>query len=63
MKLFRNILMRFQVPAAPAATPAFSDAEFLEVVMREARERTRIEAAARQAAASKTPPSSLPAAA
>ena len=55
--------MRFQVPAAPAVTPAFSDAEFLEVVMREARERTRIEAAARQAAASKTPPSSLPAAA
>ena len=63
MKLFRNILTRFQVPPAPAITPAYSDAEFLEVVMREARERTRAEAAARQAAAAKTPPSSLPAAA
>jgi len=61
MKLFRNLLMRLQVPPAPAATPVYSDAEFLEVVMREARERTRIEAAARQAA--ETPPSSLPAAA
>jgi hypothetical protein len=63
MKLFRNILARFQVPPAPVATPAYSDAEFLEVVMRGARERTQTEAAIRQAAASKTPPNPLPAAA
>jgi hypothetical protein len=63
MKLFRNILAHFQVPPAPAATPSDSDAEFLEVVMREARERTRAEVAARQAAAAQMPPSRLPAAA
>jgi hypothetical protein len=62
MKLFRNLLARFQVPPAPVVTPPYSDAEFLEVVMREARERTRAEAA-RRAAAPQTPPGHLPAAA
>lgn len=63
MKLFRNILARWQAPPAPVPTPLYTDAEFLEVVMQQARERTRAEAAARQNPVAKTPPGHLPAAA
>jgi len=63
MKLFQNILTRFKVAPAPVDTAApYADAEFLEVVMRQARERTRAEEAARRAAATPTP-GHLPAAA
>jgi hypothetical protein len=51
MKLFRNLLTRFQAPPVPVNTSPYSDAEFLEVMMRQARERTRIEEAARKACA------------
>ena len=63
MKLFRNILARFQAPPVPAPSPQYSDAEFLEVVMRQARERTRAEEAARRATPAPRLPGSLPAAA
>lgn len=63
MKLFRNLLARFQAPPQPVTTAAYSDAEFLGVMMQQARERTRAEEAARKAAATKTPPGQLPAAA
>jgi hypothetical protein len=63
MNLFRNFLMRFQAPPVPVNTSPYADAEFLEVVMQQARERTRAEEAARKMATSKTPPNQLPAAA
>lgn len=63
MKLFRNLVARFQAPPAPVNTSPYSDAEFLEVMMRQARDRTRTEEAARQASVTKTPPDQLPAAA
>jgi hypothetical protein len=62
MKLFRNILTRLQPPPVPDAAPSYEDAEFLEAVMRQARERSQAEEAARQAA-TKTPTGHLPAAA
>jgi hypothetical protein len=63
MKLFRNLLARWQAPPEPLPASPYSDAEFLEVMMQQARERTRAEAATRHNAAAKTPPGPLPAAA
>jgi hypothetical protein len=63
MKLFSKIMARFQAPPVPVIAPPDSDAEFLDVVMRQARERTRAEEAARKAIATKAPPDQLPAAA
>ncbi|GAB3637339.1 hypothetical protein GCM10027422_29290 [Hymenobacter arcticus] len=48
MKLFAKIVALFSTPPAPPVVPAlYSDAEFLEAVMQQARQKTSAEQAAR----------------